>query len=605
MKKIWTALSCLMLCMIFSNVAFAEEPILADKSVIFVIDTSGSMKSNDPDRLAVDSISQFIYSLPSDYKAGLVAYSAQVGVLQAPVAGVSRKMVAEQALQLKYEGYSDAGEGLSSAIRLLVEDDTQEKYIVMLSDGEILLENKTSTEEAVVQYKEAIQEAVNKGITVHVIGLGSEMADTNSLIFSVAEETGGGIFFEEKAQGIQDAVDTIRRDKFGVKQSTLAIVDADGTAESISAALPYTYADKIRILITCEKPVKNLKVSLQAESASQVNGSRYAVIEIDNPTEDQLEVSFEGEAGSRVWVNAIPEYYVTPDVSVEYMDTEPQDADPFTEHPYDRTAHITYSFASVANPTVHLWENTYFDHSSIPIVITSDSDERMENLFLDKGSLTMQEEVTEASKLTVQFDYSKLKVNAIGDNRLVVELEASPMIPAQEPEPEPPYLLIGIFIVCFVLIVVIIIVLIILWKKKRQKPIPLPPDAKPEPSKYSYVGKLNIYVTRTRSGYDIPPLSYDLFRLPAGKVISMYEVLDSCGVKERFPGAETIYLKAGGGRTLVLTNNSDCTIMKNREILLKTRSYQLSMDSKVDITFEDEISELAFHYKDVKLSGIH
>lgn len=605
MKKIWTALSCLILCMIFSNIAFAEGSILADKSVIFVIDTSGSMKSNDPDRLAVDSISQFIYSLPSDYKAGLVAYNAQVEVLQAPVTGISRKMVAEQALQLKYEGYSDAGEGLSSAVSLLAEDDAQEKYIVMLSDGEILLGDDIGTEEAVVQYKEAIQKAVNKGITVHVIGLGNEMADTNSLIFSVAEKTGGSIFFEEKAQGIQEAVDTIRRDEFGVKQSTLAIVDADGTAESISAVLPYTYADKIRILITCEKPVKNLKVSLQAESASQVNGSRYAVIEIDNPTEDQLEVSFEGEAGSRVWVSAIPEYHVMPEVSVQYMDSEPQDADPFAEHPYDRIAQITYCFASVANPAVHLWENTFFDHSSIPTVITSDSDERMENLFLDKGNLTMQEDVSETREFTVWFDYSELKVNVIGDDKIAVELEAPPIIPAQEPDPEPPYLLIGILVAAIVLIGIVIIILIILWKKKRQKPIPLPPDTKPEPSKYSYVGKLNIYVTRTRSGYDIPPLSYDLFRLPAGKVISMYEVLDSCGVKERFPGAETIYLKAGGGRTLILTNNSDCTIMKNREILLKTRSYQLSIDSKVDITFEDEVSELAFHYKDVKLSGIH
>lgn len=603
MKKIWTALSCLILCMIFSQVVFAEGSISADKSVIFVIDTSGSMKSNDPDRLAVDSISQFIYSLPSDYKAGLVAYSAQVGVLQAPVAGTSRKMVAEQALQLKYEGYSDAGEGLLSAVSLLAEDDAQEKYIVMLSDGEILLENDTSTEAAVVQYKEAVQKAVNKGITVHVIGLGNEMADINSLIFSAAEKTGGGIFFEEKAQGIQDAVDAIRREKFGVKQSTLAIVDADGTAESISAVLPYTYADKIRILITCEKPVKNLKVSLQAESASQVNGSRYAVIEIDNPTEDQLEVRFEGVAGSRVWVNAIPEYYVMPEVSVQYMDSEPQDADPFIEHSYDRSAQITYRFASAANPTVHLWENTFFDHSSIPTVITSDSDETVETFFLDKGNLTMQENVTETREFTVQFDYSELKVNAIGDNKIAVELEAPPIIPAQEPEPAPPYLLIGMLVAIMVLIGIIIFV--ILWKKKRQKPIPLPPDTKPEPSKYSYVGKLNIYVTRTRSGYDIPPLAYDLFRLPAGKVISMYEVLDSCGVKERFPGAETIYLKAGGGRTLILTNNSDCTIMKNREILLKTRSYQLSIDSKVDITFEDEISELAFHYKDVKLSGIH
>jgi len=589
--------------MIFSQVAFAEGSISADKSVIFVIDTSGSMKSNDPDRLAVDSISQFIYSLPSDYKAGLVAYSAQVGVLQAPVAGTSRKMVAEQALQLKYEGYSDAGEGLLSAVSLLAEDDAQEKYIVMLSDGEILLENDTSTEAAAVQYKEAVQKAVNKGITVHVIGLGNEMADTNSLIFSAAEKTGGGIFFEEKAQGIQEAVDAIRREKFGVKQSTLAIVDADGTAESISAVLPYTYADKIRILITCEKPVKNLKVSLQAESASQVNGSRYAVIEIDNPTEEQLEVRFEGVAGSRVWVNAIPEYYVMPEVSVQYMDSEPQDADPFIEHFYDRSAQITYRFASAANPTVHLWENTFFDHSSIPTVITSDSDETVETFFLDKGSLTMQENVTETREFTVQFDYSELKVNAIGDNKIAVELEAPPIIPAQEPEPDPPYLLIGMLVAIMVLIGIIIFV--ILWKKKRQKLIPLPPDTKPEPSKYSYVGKLNIYVTRTRSGYDIPPLAYDLFRLPAGKVISMYEVLDSCGVKERFPGAETIYLKAGGGRTLILTNNSDCTIMKNREILLKTRSYQLSIDSKVDITFEDEISELAFHYKDVKLSGIH
>ena len=64
-----------MLCMIFSNVAFAEEPILADKSVIFVIDTSGSMKSNDPDRLAVDSISQF-------YLFSAVRLQGRIGCVQ-------------------------------------------------------------------------------------------------------------------------------------------------------------------------------------------------------------------------------------------------------------------------------------------------------------------------------------------------------------------------------------------------------------------------------------------------------------------------------------------------------------------------------------------
>ena len=43
--------------------------------------------------------------------------------------------------------------------------------------------------------------------------------------------------------------------------------------------------------------------------------------------------------------------------------------------------------------------------------------------------------------------------------------------------------------------------------------------------------------------------------------------------------------------------------MQNREILIKNRSYQIELNSKVDITFEDEISELALQYKDVKPSG--
>ena len=65
-------------------------------------------------------------------------------------------------------------------------------------------------------------------------------------------------------------------------------------------------------------------------------------------------------------------------------------------------------------------------------------------------------------------------------------------------------------------------------------------------------------------------------------------------------GADRIYFKAGAGRCLVLSNDSDCTIMQNREILLKGRSYLIGLDSKVDITFEDEITEMALQYREVR-----
>lgn len=127
-------------------------------------------------------------------------------------------------------------------------------------------------------------------------------------------------------------------------------------------------------------------------------------------------------------------------------------------------------------------------------------------------------------------------------------------------------------------------------------------DDRPAPGKSSYVGKLNIYITRAPSGYDIEPLSYNLFRLPSTKVISMAEVLESCGIKEIFEGAGRIYLNSGQGRSIVLTNQSDCCIMKSGEILMKQKSYPLYEDAKVDITFEDEVSELTFQYKVLKPS---
>ena len=168
-------------------------------------------------------------------------------------------------------------------------------------------------------------------------------------------------------------------------------------------------------------------------------------------------------------------------------------------------------------------------------------------------------------------------------------LEAAHLLPVKK----PPYIL---YLILAGTIIGITAVLIYGRKKPQPEVIP-ESDGRPAPGKASYVGKINLYVTRAPSGYDIRPLSYDLFRLPSSKVISLAEVLESCGVEEVFEGAGKIYINSGQGRSIILTNQSDCCIMKSGEILMKQKSYQLFEESKVDITFEDEISELTFQYK--------
>ena len=570
----------------------AQDDQSWDKSVIFLLDTSGSMKTSDPERLALDSIAQLIYSLPSNYGVGLATYSTEAALLQGEVENSRRIEIMDLAQDVVYQGYSNAGAGLVCTVEALAETHAREKYIVMLSDGEILMNEDAETQESQQMYQTAMERAREQGIIIHVIGLGENMEDLDNNIFKAAAVTGGKSWHVSQAAGIQGAIDAVLAE-MGVKQSTVAIVDAGGGEEKIAVELPYLQADRIRVLLTGSAPIQNLNSAFQAESARQINGERYSLLEIERPSDGHLEIGFEAAAGTQVRINAIPEYSVLPKVEIAYEDRLPEEEESLY---YQRTAKLSYTFYSEENPNISLWESSFFEHGKITLNREGEADE----LSLYAGVLEMQERVSGADEYEVYFDYSKLPINVIGEDHVTVSLEAPPVIPVEEPK--PPSTPVGIWVAGAILLAAVIACVVLILCIRRPKPVPAPAEERPQPSKYNYVGKVNLYITRTKSGYDIPPLYYNLFRLPAGKVLSLQEILKECDVLEEFPGAKGIYFKPGMNRSLILTNNSDCTIMKSREILMKNKSYQLALGAKVDISFEDEISELTLQYKDLKPS---
>lgn len=593
-RKYLPLLICLLLTLMPYMTLRAQEEQNQKKSVIFLLDTSGSMKTNDPGKLALDSIAQLIYSLPSNYGVGLATYSTEAALLQGETGNSHRSDIMELAEGVRYQGYSNAGAGLLCAVEAMTETSAEEKYIIMLSDGEILMKEDAETQESQQSYQAAIECAREQGIIIHVIGLGEDMEDPDNNIFKAATATGGKSWHTSQATGIQKAIDAIL-EEMGVKQSTVAIVDASGGEEKVVVELPYLRADRIRILLTGDAPIQNLSSAFQAESARQINGERYSFLEIEQPSDGHLEIGFEAVAGTQVRINAIPEYSVIPKVEIAYEDRLPEEVeDPY----YQRTAKLSYTFYSKENFSISLWENEFFDHREIVLIRGGETEE----VPLRAGALETQKRVDSAEEYEVYFDYSKLPVNVIGEESVTVNLEAPPMVPVEEPEPQG--VPVGVWVAVAVLLAAMIVCAAIVLYLRRPKPAPAPVEERPQPSKYNYVGKVNLYITRTKSGYDIPPLYYNLFRLPAGKVISLQEILKECEVMEEFPGAKGIYFKPGVNRNLILTNNSDCTVMKSREILMKNKSYQLALDAKVDISFEDEISELTLQYKDLKPSEV-
>ena len=596
MKKLRRACLCLILCLLFSQSVYASENHGMDKkAIVFLLDASGSMKTNDPQKYAVDSIAQLIYTLPTDYEVGFVAYNTEICATQPFLGNSQRSRIMESAQSVSYENYSNAGAGLLQAVEMLQSCSADDKSIVMLSDGEFLMEDGELTEQSYRTYQEAVEKAVQEEITIHVIGLGKDMENTENSIFQAAAQTEGGIYYTPHALDLPSAMESILTEQLGIRQMTAALIDTDGDSEQIPLELPFAHANTIRVLLTSDSPIQNVKTNFKADSADQITGERYSLIEIKNPQSSHLEVSFTGTAGKQVQITLIPEYQVIPKVTVAYEDRVPSDD---AADRYERDAILEYTFFDADNENIQLWTEEYFEYGRICIQTGQITEEKV----LEGGRLTCRIPVNEKLVQNIHFDCSELPVNVLSMPDIELEFEEAPLLPVPEsvPEPDPPYAVYGI------LAATIAGILAVLMFRRSgtasEAECVSVQDDRPAPGKSSYVGKLNIYITRAPSGYDIEPLSYNLFRLPSTKVISMAEVLESCGIKEIFEGAGRIYLNSGQGRSIVLTNQSDCCIMKSGEILMKQKSYPLYEDAKVDITFEDEVSELTFQYKVLKPS---
>lgn len=568
-----------------------QEKETNDKAIIFLLDTSGSMKSNDPNRLAIDSIAQLIYSLPSNYTTGFVAYNNEVTAAQL-VTQEARHTLMKIADTTIYQGYTNAGAGLEKAMELLQTDEAAEKIIVILSDGEILMNTEKETEASSSQFQQALELAKATGVKIHVIGLGEEMEEDNS-IYSAASVTGGQQYHAPYAIDIQETIDNIINTQLQVKRTTAALIEADGTTEHLTIQLP-NYPDKVRILLTSSAAIRNLKTDLHAENAKQYNGERYSLIEITRPSNSEVILSFEGQEGNQVRVEVTTEYHIQPQATVTYTDEIPLDDNAVT---YDRTAHVLISFQDAENNNIPLLTDSLFDYNNIPISIH----EVTQEYSLSGGQLMFDYPVKKEETLQIQLDYSNLPTNILSGTALEILTVEPPNLPIPEPEPEPDYTPIYLTITGIILLIFILIAVLLYRKKKKVIILPAPEEARPAPSKYSYTGRMNIYITKTKYDYDIPPLSFNLFRVPPNRVLSLQNILEDCNVEETLEGANRIFFKSGANQSLIITNNSDCTIMKNREILMKNRSYSLSFNAKLDITFEDEYSEMMLQYKNDKI----
>ncbi|WP_312500777.1 vWA domain-containing protein [Lacrimispora sp.] len=570
--------------------------------VVFLLDTSGSMNTYDKKRLAIDAIRQAAYSLPSNYKAGLVSYNTGIQTI-GPV-GIGLEQLDAQFAAITYKGYTNAGEGLNQAVGLFSDREKVDRSIVMVTDGEIDMPDKQAKESSRILYSDAIKRAKEDGIKIYIIAVGSELNDPQMHIFAGAEMTDGAIYWQGQSGTLVQIMNRILYDRMNIPKKSVGVTDGNGG--SLHVELPSPGAERVRIILTASQGIQNVTGDYAAEEGHITSGQNFAVLEMTRPAVEAVDVHFQTPELTGVEAYMTVEYTAEPVVDISYR-REEAEAPGAGEKNNGRTkipladkhyADLKIWLKDIKGKNGNLWNTPYYDGQEVSFRVNGVS----ETGKINNGIITYTLSIDGVDELSIEIDSGSFT-----EHYEITQPAFTKLAPPQDPIPEPDYR--PLWIILGVLAAALILILA-LWVKKKnttvvyvaQPPASREPAKKMETKTCTYSGKFNIYVVRTADGRDVPPQTYQLFGRNSGRM-TLDQILSACKIKLGKIGEDDIIIYPGPDHSVIIMDQSErCTVLRGMEILKKGMGYPVFYNEKITITFEDESTEMEVHYKNLKPS---
>lgn len=164
--------------------------------IVFVIDSSSSMTSNDKNNLRLKAAKNFVDKLDENDRAAIIDFNSDAVLYQSFTN--DHKLLYDAINKVGGYGETDLSAGMNIAINQFTNSDytrtDANKYIIFLTDGD-------------GSYNSSYTKiAYNNGIVIYTIGLGASIK--SEVLQSIADITGGKCFFASTA----DALDNIYSD---------------------------------------------------------------------------------------------------------------------------------------------------------------------------------------------------------------------------------------------------------------------------------------------------------------------------------------------------------------------------------------------------------
>ena len=170
----------------------------SDVELVLVIDSSGSMRSNDSSNIRLTVAQNLVSKLNADDKVAVVGFDEYASV---KCSFTTNKNSAASAISsIGNDGYDTyVGKGLSTALSMWgakTDKDTANRFVVLLTDG--------ISSDSFTGYSST---ANSKKVKIYTVGLGSSVQAGE--LSSVASATGGSYYSSANASGLYEVFDDI------------------------------------------------------------------------------------------------------------------------------------------------------------------------------------------------------------------------------------------------------------------------------------------------------------------------------------------------------------------------------------------------------------
>lgn len=289
MKVIRIFLYCVILSLFFPLIAYAEEivPKKEQMDIIFVIDSSGSMRTNDPSGMALDMVQAFIDTMQTQgIRIGYVAYNDTVLSFLAPETietTAKREKLKREIASITYSGDTDIGLGVSRAYELLSTEKTNHKIMVLISDGETDLPvgSLRTVEQSNQELKYCANQCKENNIPIYTIAFG-QYDGNKTLLEQTAQITQAASYSAQKPEDLMEILYGIFQNNLFYRIQQFSNGTYAGGSQQITCVLDAMYLDEIDILLMSSGTVGETTAQYGNTELVLTNLSHYAVGKIEN-----------------------------------------------------------------------------------------------------------------------------------------------------------------------------------------------------------------------------------------------------------------------------------------------------------------------------------